>query len=146
MRPKTRILLIDTNEDRQSVRRFQFDLWRFAVESASSAAEARDLAAQGSHGLIVAAYPVVGIDLGCLLDELHRIAPYTPSMVLADKGNEALMALHADAVLTRPTSPAEILERAKVMSARKRGPRKGTPYHSKQVLPAVATVDVRRIA
>jgi two-component system, OmpR family, response regulator CpxR len=59
---------------------------------------------------------------------LKQIASHIPMILLGDpqKMGDALHG--ADALLAKKNcSPQELLERIKVMSARKRGPRKGTP-------------------
>ena len=61
-----------------------------------------------------------------LVERLKRIRSYVPMILLGD--TQAVNAeIHvADAILVRKNcSSQELLERIKVMSARKRGPRKG---------------------
>ena len=60
------------------------------------------------------------------MERLKRMRSYVPMMLLAD-GQAASAEIHvADAMVARKNcSTQELLERIKVMSARKRGPRKG---------------------
>jgi DNA-binding response OmpR family regulator len=126
MRPKKRILLIDSDETRQSVRRYLFVTHGFTVLSAATADEAREIAANEPLDLIVCGWPLAGADLDRLLGDLHAVDPLLRSMLLAESSTFAPEGFVAHAVLLKGAcSPAEILERARCMSARKRGPRKG---------------------
>ena len=60
------------------------------------------------------------------MERLKRMRSYVPMMLLGD-GQGASGEIHvADAMIARKNcSTQELLERIKVMSARKRGPRKG---------------------
>ena len=62
-----------------------------------------------------------------LVKRLKQIASHVPMILLGDP-NKMGDSLHgADALLAKKnSSPHELLERIKVMSARKRGPRKGS--------------------
>jgi hypothetical protein len=75
--------------------------------------------------LIVCGWPLAGADLGRLLNDLHAIDRMVRSMVLMEHSATALEILGADAVLYKGCcSGAEIRERAKQLTVRKRGPRK----------------------
>jgi CheY-like chemotaxis protein len=124
MRPKKRILLIDTNEDRQAVLRFLFVTHAYHVISAGSADEARQLIATEDPELIVCAYPLAGADADTLLDQLRQVIPFTPSLLLYQGKGPGPQLGKADAVVPQSISRVELLERTKLMSARKRGPRK----------------------
>ena len=126
MRPKKRILLIDSNEYHLSVRRFLLDTHRFAVTGAQTSKEALQLADECMPEAIVAVWPFTGGDLGRLLNYLHEIFPGVPSILICENLSAPPEGVVADAVMLRGAcSPAEILDRVKVLSARKRGPKKG---------------------
>jgi DNA-binding response OmpR family regulator len=65
---------------------------------------------------------------GCqLVERLKQIAAHVPMIVLGDPQRMAGEMHAADALLAKKNcSPQDLLERIKVMSARKRGPRKGS--------------------
>ena len=65
---------------------------------------------------------------GCqLVERLKQIASHVPMILLGDPQKMAGEMHSADALLAKKNcSPQELLERIKVMSARKRGPRKGS--------------------
>ena len=125
MRPRKRILLIDSNELRQSTRRYMLTIRGFAVHAAASAEEARELASDHNPDLVIACWPMAGTDLGRLLDQLHDQHPCLRSMLLAEHLTAAPKGIHADACMYKGScSPAEIVDRAKVLCARKHGPKK----------------------
>jgi CheY-like chemotaxis protein len=62
-----------------------------------------------------------------LVDRLKQLAPHVPMILLGDPQKMGSDLHAADAMLTKKNcTPQELLERIKVMSARKRGPRKGS--------------------
>jgi len=62
-----------------------------------------------------------------LTDRLKQIAPHVPMILLGDPLKMAGEIHAADALVAKKNcTPQELLERIKVMSARKRGPRKGS--------------------
>jgi DNA-binding response OmpR family regulator len=62
-----------------------------------------------------------------LVERLKQIASHVPMILLGDPQRMAGEMHAADALLAKKNcSPQELLERIKVMSARKRGPRKGS--------------------
>jgi DNA-binding response OmpR family regulator len=61
-----------------------------------------------------------------LVLKLKQLAAHVPMVLLGDPQKMHGQIHGADALLAKKTcSPQELLERVKVMSARKRGPRKG---------------------
>ncbi len=70
---------------------------------------------------------------------LKEIAGFVPMILLGDQQAMAGQIHVADALLAKKQcSPQELLERIKVMSARKRGPRKGTVHTPPVDTPQVA--------
>jgi DNA-binding response OmpR family regulator len=108
-----------------SVRRYLFTTWHFAVISATGAGEAREMFAAYDPDLVVACWPLAGADLGKLLDELHACKPGVRSLLLAEQLTVAPGDVVADAVLLKGACmPVQILDRVKLLSASKRGPKK----------------------
>lgn len=128
MRPRKRILLIDSNEVRLSVRRYLLETQGFKVSAATAADEARDLAETTDPELIVCAWPLAGSSAGLLLNQLHEAHPFVRIMLLAETLQSVPDDVYAaDAVLLKgDCTPFNVLERARLLSARKRGPRKMT--------------------
>ena len=78
---------------------------------------------------------------GCqLVERLKQIASHVPMILLGDPQKMAGEMHSADALLAKKNcTPQELLERIKVMSARKRGPRKGSLRMAPVVELAVAS-------
>lgn len=122
MRPKKRILLIDSNSERAGALRFMLGCRSYNVFSAATADEAcslLDKAAPIDTVLVQGDF----IDLVTLLYDLHALAPHVPQMVIAGRDQAGIC---ADITLRRPTTE-ELLDRLCFACARKRGPRKKLP-------------------
>jgi CheY-like chemotaxis protein len=109
MRPPKTILLIDRNEERRGVRAFALAVHGYRVTQAARLKAVRERV----FDLCIGVWPV-GV----------FTAPYTPSLLIYRKGagEKALDLAVADAYLCDP-SMADLLERVKILTARKRGPR-----------------------
>jgi CheY-like chemotaxis protein len=76
--------------------------------------------------LVLTDYGMPQMNGSQLVDRLKQIAPHIPMILLGDPQRMGGDIHAADALLTKKSCSAqELLERIKVMSARKRGPRKG---------------------
>ena len=127
MRPKKIILCVDDNEQELSVLSFLLNTHGYRVLSAHNAQEAVALFSDAAVDLALVDTEMPQVSGRQLVERLKQIAPHVPMILL---GNPQRMAgeLHAaDALLGKKScSPQELLERVKLMSARKRGPRKGS--------------------
>ena len=125
MRPKKVILCVDDNEQELSILKFLLTTHGYKVVSANTGQEAISVFSGLQVDLVLASYGLPQMNGGQLVDRLKRVAPHVPMMLLGDP--QAANQIHvADAMVARKNcSPLELLERIKVMSARKRGPRKG---------------------
>jgi two-component system, OmpR family, response regulator CpxR len=125
MRPKKVILCVDENEQELSILKFLLTTHGYKVVSAITGQEAIGVFSGLQVDLVLASYGMPQMNGGQLVDRLKRIAPHVPMILLGDA--QAANQIHvADAMVARKNcSPLELLERIKVMSARKRGPRKG---------------------
>jgi two-component system, OmpR family, response regulator CpxR len=127
MRPKKVILYVEDNEQELSVLRFLLEINGYKVLSASNGQEAIALFTKTPQiDLVLANTRMPQMTGHQLVERLKRIASYVP-MLLLDDSQPGSGEIHAaDAMMTRKNCSAqELLERIKVMSARKRGPRKG---------------------
>jgi CheY-like chemotaxis protein len=127
MRPKKVILCVDDNEQDLSVLKFMLSTNGYRVLSASTGQEAVELFGENLVDLVLADFSMPQMNGDQLVTRLKQIASHVPMILLGDpqKMNGQIHA--ADALVAKKTcSPQELLERVKVMSARKRGPRKGT--------------------
>ncbi len=131
MRPKKVILCVDDNEQELAVMRFMLATNGYRVLAAPSGQEAIAIFATAPQiDLVLADARMPQMSGVQLAERLKRMRSYVPLILLGDAQAGAPSGsgdLHvADAVLARKScSSQELLERIKVMSARKRGPRKG---------------------
>ncbi|MDE3200838.1 MAG: response regulator [Acidobacteriota bacterium] len=126
MRPKKVILCVDENEHELSVLSFMLSTNGYRVLSAAKAAQAEELFAENQVDLVLADFSRPNSSGDQLVRRLKQIAQHVPMILLADPSRMNGQIHAADAMLARKAcSPMELLERIKVMSARKRGPRKG---------------------
>ena len=127
MRPKKVILCVDDNEQELSVLKFMLATNGYRVLTASNGQEAIAVFATAPQiDLVLADTTMPQMNGGQLVERLKRMRGHVPMILLGDT-QAANGELHvADAVLVKKNcSTQELLERIKVMSARKRGPRKG---------------------
>jgi len=116
MRPRKLILFVHPSEQERAEFKFMLEtMGPYRVLAAENKIEAIALFAAGGADLVLAAD-------NDAIERLKRMRSYTPMILLGNTPS-----LVADAVLDRKTcSNMELLLRIKVMSARKRGPRKGS--------------------
>ena len=116
MRPKKRVLLIDTDEDRRGELKFILETCGFRVIQT----------ALGEIDLIILQWPVSAGSA----KRLKEANPHTPLMVLYPVGITAPNVPSADMVMPSAGlgGRADLLERIRVLVVRKRGPRKGSTY------------------
>ena len=128
MRPKKIILCVDDNELELSVLKFMLSTNGYRVVSALTGQEALGAFAAHQVDLVLADYAMPQMD-GCqLVARLKSMAPHVPMILLGDPHKAGSDIHSADAMLAKKNCSAQdLLERIKVMSARKRGPRKGAP-------------------
>ena len=140
MRPKKVILCVDDNEQELSVLKFMLATNGYRVVSATNGREAIGLFSETAVDLVLADYSMPQMN-GCqLVERLKQITAHVPMILLGDPQKMAGEMHAADALLAKKNcSPQELLERIKVMSARKRGPRKGSQRLVPEVELAVAS-------
>jgi CheY-like chemotaxis protein len=128
MRPKRTIIVVDPAEGRLSVRRFMFETRGFRVLGASCRQEAIDLWEQPVD------VAFIQLDLGLhevsgseLITELRSLRPGVPMVLTSPHVRPGEIAHPADAFLGKGyDSPADIVERLKILAQRKRGPKSVT--------------------
>jgi len=99
----------------------------YRVVSATSGQEAIGIFAETPVDLVLSDFSMPQMDGNQLVDRLKHIASHVPMILLGDPQRMNGEVHAADAVLAKKNcSPQELLERIKIMSARKRGPRKGS--------------------
>jgi two-component system, OmpR family, response regulator CpxR len=131
MRPKKVILCVDDNEQELSVMSFMLSTNGYRVVTATSGQTAISLFSGMQVDLVLADFAMPQMNGHQLVSRLKQIAGHVPMILLGDPQAMSGEIHSADALLAKKNcSPQELLERIKVMSARKRGPRKGAMRHT----------------
>jgi hypothetical protein len=145
MRPRKKILLVGASEDRLSILKFMLNTRGFAVTAVVGAAPAvEQLRAQTYELLLCEHWPLPGIEH--LLNQAWEIDSAMHSLVLAPGLTASPAGLNTDAVLLRGgCSSSALLERVKVLTARKRGPRAIRKQPAAVPVPEMCAAD-RRLA
>jgi two-component system response regulator CpxR len=128
MRPKKSILCVDDNEQVLSVRKFLLETRGYRVVAAESAQAALDLimhTAPGTFDLLLSDLIMPQMDGNELVRRAKQYHPGLPAMIVSGTVSAFDRASAADVFLPKGAcSPVEVLERVRVLVARKRGPKK----------------------
>ena len=127
MRPKKIILCVDSNEQELSVVSFMLSTNGYKVLAATTTRDAEEQFTENPVDLVLVDSTLSHANSDQLIRRLKQLASHVPMILLGDPASMNGQMHAADAVLARKSvTPMELLERIKTMSARKRGPRKGT--------------------
>ncbi len=127
MRPKKIILCVNDNEQELSIMSFMLNTNGYRVVPATNGQEAIELFSGMQVDLVLADYTMPQMNGNQLVNRLKQIASHVPMILLGDLQAMGGQMHMADALIAKKQcSSQELLERIKIMSARKRGPRKGT--------------------
>jgi len=125
MRPKKTILCVDDNEQALAVRKFLLETRGYRVVAVHSGEEALERFRQGGIDLVLGDVVMPLMDGNEMVRRMKEIAPEVPAILISGSIKAFERANRADAFLPKGAStPVEMLERIRVMIARKRGPRK----------------------
>ncbi len=131
MRPKKVILLVDDKEQVLSVRTFLLETRGYRVLTASDATGAMEILERtepGTLDLLLTDLLLSGVDGNELVKRAKAMHPQLPALIVSGTVTSYDRALAADAFLPKGAcSPAEMLEKIRVLVARRRGPKKGAP-------------------
>ena len=141
MRPKKVILCVDDNEQSLSIRTFLLETRGYRVLTATNAQQALEILERtvpGTMDLLIADLLLPGMDGNELVRRAKQMHPLLPALIVSGTVAALDRALAADAFLPKgASSAAELLERIRVLVARKRGPKKQVP--APQLQPASAS-------
>ncbi len=136
MRPKKTILCVDDNEQVLSVRCFLLETRGYRIIAAHTAQEALEVLERslpGSLDLVLCDLLMPQMDGNELVRRAKQLHPGLPAMIVSGTVNAFDRALYADVFLPKgASSPAEMIERIRVLVARKRGPKKAIPAATTQ--------------
>jgi two-component system, OmpR family, response regulator CpxR len=128
MRPKKTILCVDDNEQILSVRTFLLETRGYRVVALVNPQDALDAISgslPGSIDLLLCDLIMPQMDGNELVRRAKQLHPGLPAMIVSGTVNAFDRAVHADVFLPKgASSPAEMIERIRVLVARKRGPKK----------------------
>src|ERR1700679_2500175 len=134
MRPKKTILCVDDNEQLLSVRTFLLETRGYrviAVPTAQQALEFVERSLPGSIDLLLCDLIMPQMDGNELVRRAKQLHPGLPAMIVSGTVNSFDRAICADVFLPKGAcSAAEMMERVRVLVARKRGPKKGAVAQS----------------
>ncbi|SDF78589.1 response regulator [Terriglobus roseus] len=140
MRPKKIILCVDDNEQTLSVRKFLLETKGYRVITATSGHEALEIVekyAPGELSLLISDLLMPQMDGVELIRRMREVQPGLPSLMVSGTVTGYERGVGADMFLPKGAcSPVELLERVRVLVARKRGPKKGS--HRVPVQPQLA--------
>lgn len=140
MRPKKVILCVDHHEQDLSVLSFMLSINGYRVLAAASHAQALELFAGQAVDLVLADCSNTHLEGIQLVARLKQSASHVPMVLLGDPQKLGAHVHAADAVFAKKSiSTQELLERIKILSARKRGPRKGMHRLAQSATLAVAS-------
>jgi len=138
MRPKKVILLVNDDENELSITKFLLVTHGYRVLEAITGQEAIAIFSTAPMlDLVLTRGTMAPMNGAVLIGRLKRIRPHVPMILLSDAQATPGEVHMADPVLVRKSCSAlELLGRIKVMTPRKRGPRKG----AKHAAPELSTV------
>ncbi|HET7348610.1 MAG TPA: response regulator [Acidobacteriaceae bacterium] len=125
MRPKKTILCVDDNDQILSVRKFLLETRGYRVIAVKGAEEALDRFRQGGIDLVLGDLVMPSMDGNEMVRRMKDISPEVPMILISGSVKTFEHGNRADAFLPKGAcTPVEVLERIRVMIARKRGPKK----------------------
>ena len=128
MRPRKTILCVEDNEQILSVRKFMLETRGYrvlAATNASAALEYLEAALPGSIDLLLSDVVLPGMDGNELARRAKLMHPTLPTLLVSGMVTNFDRGAQADAFLPKGAcNAAEMLDRIRVMVARKRGPKK----------------------
>lgn len=142
MRPRKTIVCVEDNEQVLSIRKFLLETRGYRVLAMASGAEALDYlrtAMPGSVDLLLADLILPQMDGNELARRAKQLHPALPTLLVSGTVSNFDRAAAADAFLPKGAcTAAEMLDRIRILVARKRGPKKQVATASPDIAGAVA--------
>lgn len=140
MRPKKVILCVDDNEQELSVLTFMLSTNGYRVLASTDPHQAISIFSETAVDLVLADFGMPQMNGSQMVNRLKQIAQHIPMILLGDPQKMGSDLHAADLLLAkRSCTSQELLEKIKQMSARKRGPRKGSVRMPAETFLAVAS-------
>jgi two-component system response regulator CpxR len=129
MKPKRTILCVDDNEQSLSIRKIMLETRGYRVVTCTGGQEALERFKKGGVDLVLTDLTMPGLDGNRLIEEIKRLSPQTPAILLSGKVKLYDRDTKADVFLPKGMyAPVELLERIRVLLVRKRGPKRAQPH------------------
>lgn len=141
MKPKKTILCVDDDEQALSIRKVVFETRGYRVLTANNGRAALELFRGHPVDLVLTNLLMPELDGVELTDRVKTLSPSTPVVLYSGKVKIYERENRADVFLPKGSiSPADLLERVRILMIKKRGPKKAV------AAPAVAAVPPAAVA
>ena len=125
MKPKKTILCVDDNEQSLSIRKILLETRGYRVLACNSGEMALVAFRRGGVDLVLANLIMPGVDGSRLIEEIKKLSPQTPAVLISGRVKTYERETLADLFLPKGLyEPAELLERIRLLLVRKRGPKR----------------------
>jgi two-component system response regulator CpxR len=125
MKPKKTILCVDDNEQALSIRKILLETRGYRVVACKNGETALEAFRCGGVDLVLTDLLMPGVDGSRLIEEVKRISPQTPTVLISGRTKIYERETMADVFLPKGLyEPAELLERIRQLLVRKRGPKR----------------------
>jgi two-component system, OmpR family, response regulator CpxR len=126
MKPKKTILCVDDNEQSLSIRKILLETRGYRVVACNNGEQALETFRQhGAIDLVLTDLMMPGMDGSRLVEEIKRLSPQTPALLISGRIKIYERDTLADLFLPKGMyEPAELLERIRLLLVRKRGPKR----------------------
>jgi two-component system response regulator CpxR len=125
MKPKKTILCVDDNEQSLSIRKILLETRGYRVIACNNGEQALEAFQHGGVDLVLTDLMMPGIDGSRVVEEVKRLSPQTPAVLISGRVKIYERDTLADLFLPKGMyEPAELLERIRLLLVRKRGPKR----------------------
>jgi two-component system, OmpR family, response regulator CpxR len=141
MKPKKTILCVDDNEQALSIRKVLLETRGYRVLAFNNGEQALEAFRRGNVDLVLTDLMMPGVDGSRLIEEVKRLSPQTPAVLLSGRVKIYERETLADVFLPKGMyEPADLLERIRVLLVRKRGPKRQAEMGAHAIAARHATV------
>jgi len=132
MKPKKTILCVDDNEQALSIRKILLETRGYRVLACNNGEMALEAFRRGGVDLVLSDLMMPGVDGARLVEEIKRVSPQTPAVLISGHAKVYERETLADLFLAKGMyEPAELLERIRLLLVRKRGPKRHIEVHTR---------------
>ncbi|MGO8983948.1 MAG: response regulator [Terriglobales bacterium] len=125
MKPKKTILCVDDNEQALSIRKILLETRGYRVLACNNGEQALEAFRRGGVDLVLTDLIMPGVDGSRLIEEVKRVSPQTPAVLISGRSKIYERDTLADVFLPKGMyEPADLLERIRLLLVRKRGPKR----------------------